>query len=134
MWDTPVQLMVSYPDDHYDHILSGVGRVCLERSRPDNLVARVEFEFSPEEAASSRYDLGPYESLHAAGWLDAVIPTHSGTIENGDYECIRGEYLAVEYGASPDAYDLAWPWDWITDDDVRQQVYDMYTPCNLPEE
>lgn len=60
-----------------------------------------------------------------------------------DYEGARRDFSEAELAYSSYyqlPYDLAWPWDSITDEAVRQRVYDLYAPRDpenepkLPEE
>lgn len=105
--------------------------LCLSRVRPD-MVAGVVLvqQLSGAQMESAWY--GPVATLlpfevrfvdHAA--LDANVPTSGLSPPPGsESQCFAyGHYIS---------YDTIWPWDLITDSDVRDAVYARYTPWNWP--
>lgn len=101
--------------------LSPDGLGCLSRVRPDNLAGTVWLIFSKEYQDL----LGLPEALVLG--FDVLLPDHGGV--DVVAEEVPAEIAAVHYTYMPATdYDAFWPWDDITDPDIRQQVYDRYLP------
>lgn len=102
--------------------------VCLQSVRPDGIRGRVLMTGLP----GSPMETVSYERAVFVVEFDVRFEDHSG-YENGVTAVAPpsgGEQKSrIFYNYI--SYDEAWPWDEITDDAIRQQVYDRYTPWNL---
>lgn len=98
--------------------------VCISRFRPDHIRGWAWFDLTAEP-------LGSFDS-----WLfvriDLVLAEHAAQYATEYvYPQLTPEQSALMFYYSDwqgITYDNAWPWDEITDPDLRQQLYDLYTP------
>lgn len=109
--------------DNQDGATNSLGKACFSRIRPDQIRAFwyvVPYPHSPRWTGPSTlvYELNLFMTPHAA-----VIDGELYGPESAD-----AEYQYVD-GLN---YDNAWPWDDITDPDVRRRLYEAYKP--LPRE
>lgn len=101
------------------------GMGCLSRVRPDEMsgVAYIDFRREPRDDRPEAYIL-PFHFRFPdhGGRYSCATPSKPDEVKDRHYE----------YTPSTD-YDEFWPWEEITDDDVRQQVYERYTPYGWDE-
>jgi hypothetical protein len=82
-----------------------------------------------------------YGNHHFSLTYDALIPERGAWAPDGDPTCphpydAQGftmvrlfSYVASDSTDGTIQYDTVWPWDDITDPDVRTALYDAYYPC-----
>lgn len=111
---------------YYEYYGDYVTRVdlCVSRVRPDQLAGSVWFY------TDYLYD-SLYGEHHYAFSFQVDFPDHGGYSSTGDPKCTvdtgPSPYQYYDYHDVP--YDDAWPWDTITDLDIRDEVYSRYYPC-----
>lgn len=111
-----------------------VATMCVERFRPDGFRAVVSARYLPRhwEAVESPW----YPDFSVRHVIEVSWPPHSAEQYPAD-EVWTDEpehdplYRSISYYAAP--YNEAWPWDEITDEAIRAQVWQMYLPYNDPE-
>lgn len=103
---------------------------CLSRVRPDSLVGVVEMRGDP---AAFGLDDEHYDEVVFRVHLDVVFADHTGYDNDEDaVEADAPEGFQYAYYDYSTSYEDAWPWDEISDGQIREDVYSRYTPYNAP--
>lgn len=107
------------------------GAACLSRLRPDEVSGVIDLVV---HRANEPLDgvLQFYEQITARVPFDYRFQPHAGMYYPVEDECTldTSEWDGViSYTGS---YDDSWPWSDITDPEVRDLLYETYTPCNSP--
>lgn len=107
-------------------------RLCVSSIRPDRVAWTLEVQ--PQSPADRG---GPYNSWYRGLSLrvhyQVEFSDHAGCIIDAadPYGCVP-DFGESQIGYDDISYDDAWPWDEITDPDIRDAVYERYTPWNTP--
>lgn len=106
---------------------------CVSRVRPDRISWVLDLRPRDNRHSSSDAVHGWYRDFTLRVRYDTSLADHAGCLIDLDdaYGCVAPEGTS-QIGYYQVSYDDAWPWDSITDPDIRDAVYNRYTPWNSP--
>lgn len=111
-------------------LVSATVTVCIARMRPDELRGALRAEIA---WGTYPYNFQFYDSLVFRFPFEVHFEDHAGfDLNQADIPEDKPLGYVIAHYLYDQPYDEAWPWDDVTDPTIREQVYERYTPYNLP--